>query len=138
MPTGIVHRYTFTKEERLCLKKDIDELFTSGQSFISYPLRVVYSVQNDANVDQPKASILISVAKKKLKRAVARNRIKRLVREAYRLNNSPLIEILQPQHRKVNIAFLYLKDSLSTYSEIEKAMLKTMTVLQEKLGEGNE
>ncbi|WP_029906276.1 ribonuclease P protein component [Prevotella sp. 10(H)] len=127
---------TFPKEEKLCSTKAIDKLFSSGQSFIAYPLRVVYTVENEPEVNHQLAAILTSVSKKKFKRAVKRNRVKRLIREAYRLNKHELSALLKEKGKRMDIAFLYLKNELPEYTEIEKAILKTVSVLISKLREG--
>ncbi|WP_108822110.1 ribonuclease P protein component [Dysgonomonas sp. Marseille-P4361] len=127
---------TFSKFERLHKNKSIDRLFQKGDSFVSYPLRIVYYAENMSD-DKEKAecSILVSVSKKKFKRAVKRNRVKRLIREAYRLNKISFLDSLKGENRRVDIAFLYLKSELPVYEEIEKAMLKAMTTLSDKLKE---
>lgn len=124
--------YTLTKAERIYLQNRIDLLFTKGQSFIAYPLRVVYTIRQ-CSFDEPKVAILTSVSKKRFKRAVKRNRIKRLIKEAYRLNKSSFNKIYSNQDQAIDIAFLYLKNELCEYSEIEKAVLKTVSILSEKL-----
>ena len=83
-------RYTLSKEERLSWKRYIDLLFEKGQSFVAFPLRVVY-LPLEEEMSAP-VSILISVPKKKFKRAVKRNLIKRQVREAYRVRKYDLID----------------------------------------------
>ena len=76
--------YTFTKEERLCNKKLIDELFHNGSSFLCYPFKVSWLL-TDTPQEFP-AQVLLSVSKKRFKHAVDRNLLKRRIREAYRLN----------------------------------------------------
>lgn len=124
---------TFPKDEKLCRTKSIDRLFLKGESFISYPLRIVYYIEDDKTKDSPVSSILVSVSKKKFKRAVKRNRVKRLIREAYRLNKSSHIQLLSVENKRIDIAFLYLKAELPTYLEIEKSMIKALTILSDKL-----
>lgn len=126
-------RYTFSKEEKLCYQKSIDRLFAKGKSFIAYPLRVIYFTEEEIEEEKQFAQVLISVPKRKFKRANKRNRIKRLVREAYRLNKQEYIHLLREQNLRLDIAFLYLKDELPTYEEIEKSILKTVTSLKDKL-----
>ncbi len=121
---------SFSKQERLCSNKRIDALFASGDSFIAYPLRVVY-ISNKA--ESPSVSVLISVPKKKFKRAVKRNRVKRLIREAYRLNKSGFVDLSVSVGHSIDIAFLYLKDELPAYWEIENAILKSSKILTEKI-----
>ena len=131
--TNTSNRYRFSKDERLCLQTRIDLLFTKGESFIAYPLRVVYTLHNiEEKCDSP-ISILVSVSKRKFKRAVKRNRVKRLIREKYRLNKSLFQELALASNRSIDIAFLYLKDELPDHREIEKAILKTSSVLREKI-----
>ncbi len=75
---------TFGKSERLCSKKSIKELFNRGSSFYIYPFKVIFlpiTVQSGS-----KSQLLISVPKRIFKKAVDRNKIKRRIREAYRLN----------------------------------------------------
>lgn len=124
---------TFSKEERLCSKKSIDKLFTGGDSFIAYPLRIVYLCEKES-AESTSSQILISVSKKKFKRAVKRNRVKRLIREAYRQQKHMLAKILDEKQLNISIAFLYLKDELPIYQDIEKAMTKTFTILSDKMG----
>ncbi|MDU1892233.1 MAG: ribonuclease P protein component [Dysgonomonas sp.] len=130
-----IHNATFPKEEKLCSTKSIDMLFArAGNSFIAYPLRVVYLLFDEPEIEKQHPSVMISVSKKKFKRAVKRNRVKRLIREAYRLNKNLFHQTLQIRGKRMDIAFLYLKNELPTFAEIEKAMIKAATVLHEKEG----
>ncbi|TCD08241.1 ribonuclease P protein component [Pedobacter frigidisoli] len=76
--------YTFKKEERLCSRKHLDLLFKNGSSFLLYPFRVSYLFVNEPAAVQ--VQVVINVPKKRYKRAVDRNLLKRRIREAYRLN----------------------------------------------------
>ncbi|MBF0577247.1 ribonuclease P protein component [Dysgonomonas sp. GY617] len=126
-------QFTFSKDERLYAEKRIEALFASGASFIAYPLRVVYITREiESESELPTVSILTSVSKKRFKRAVKRNRVKRLIREAYRLNKKELIDFATQSGKSYDIAFLYLKSELPTYAEIEKAILKTINTLNGK------
>ena len=123
--------FTFNKNERISAKKDIDHLFANGKSFISYPLRVVYSCVESSG--KGNISILISVPKRKFKRAVKRNRIKRLIREAYRLNKGGLRELVVNNNFSVLVGFIYLDDEVKEYHDIERGIKKALTLLEEKL-----
>jgi len=138
-------KYGLPKKERVSSKKGIDLLFTQGDSFIVYPLRVVY-IERDCEKmsDESVVSIMVSVSKKKFKRAVKRNRIKRLVKESYRLNKTGFIEkmatIYPPSERAggglpkhISIAFLYLSDEEKPYIEIESAVRKALETLSTKI-----
>lgn len=124
-------RYSFTKEERLSRKRSIDLLFEKGQSFTAFPLRVVYlSLEESASVP---VSILISVPKKRIRRAVGRNRVKRLVREAYRVHKYDLVDFLSEGKRRMLVAFLYIDGEIHPFSGVEKAMEKAIRILREKV-----
>ena len=103
-------RYTLGKAERLCSKKLIERLFVGGhKSFPAYPLRVVYMYLNPDEAEAD-VSILISVPKKRFKRAVKRNFVKRQIREAYRRHKYILLDTLQAQgnSQKMVVAFIWL------------------------------
>jgi ribonuclease P protein component len=125
-------RNTLGKQERISGTKRLEQLFSSGDSFIAYPLRVVYIRRERGEAD---ASIVVSVSKKKFKRAVKRNRVKRLVRESYRLNKAVFLNICRQYDTGLDMAFLFLKDKLPDYKEIENAILKAAFVLENKLKE---
>ena len=120
-------RYTLSKEERLSWKRYIDLLFAKGQSFVAFPLRVVYlPVEEEALAP---VSILVSVPKKKLKR----NLIKRQVREAYRVRKYDLIDPLVEKDKRMLVAFLYLDKEIHPFADMEKAMTKALNILRDKV-----
>lgn len=124
-------RYTFKKEERLTGEKRIENLFAQGRSFISYPLRVVFlETPSDSGFS---VSILISIPKKRIKLAVKRNRLKRLVREAYRLNKTFFDTALLQENHRLEVAFIYVKDELTNYAAIEKAVVKALENITQQL-----
>lgn len=111
--------YTLSKSERLCSQILMGELLASGLSFIKYPFRIVYKISSQTG-DYP-ARIAISVSKKKFKRAVKRNRVKRLVRENFRLHKEILYAPM-PSACTIDILFIYLDDKLPAFSKVEKAI----------------
>ena len=114
-----VGSHTLPKEERLCSRKALEELFGGGhQSVSAYPIRAVF-MPNELGI----ARILVSVSKRYFKRAVKRNRIKRQLREAYRLQK----ELLQPLEGGVDIAFLWTSDEVLP---TEKLFQKMQNILQ--------
>lgn len=128
-------KYTFCKEERLCYKGGFEELLSSGYSFVSYPLRVVIRLYPRERKEFP-ARIAVSVSKKRFKRAVKRNRVKRLVREAYRLNKNILYSRI-PEDKTMDILFIYLHNEISEFGKIEKAItgaIRKIVVYIEKDG----
>ncbi len=126
-------RFTFKKKERVTGVKRIEHLFAHGRSFISYPLRVIF-VETDG-LHENRVSVLISVPKKRLKSAVKRNRVKRLIREAYRLNKYAFcIDSVKEAHG-LDIAFIYVKDELTHYTAVEKGVRKALKEISRQLGE---
>lgn len=109
---------TLIKAERLCSRKAIETLFAgSAKSFSSFPLRVVF-LPVGCTGDVP-ATFMVSVSKKRFKRAVKRNRVKRQVREAYRKNKQNLWKVLAEKQLSLHLAFIYLDKELRSSAEIE-------------------
>jgi ribonuclease P protein component len=115
-------QFTFGKEERLSHRNQIDELFTEGRTFNVSPFKVIYKVV-DADT-HPRIKIMVAVPKKKFKRAVDRNRLKRLIRESYRLNKNLLPEMIMTSTIGLHIGFIYIGDNSDIlYIEMEKPMI---------------
>ena len=114
-------KYTFPKEEHLCRKKLIEELFSKqSSSFGVYPLRIVW-IKAVAPISTP-PQVLISVSKRTFKRAVDRNRLKRLIREAYRLNKYRLTE--QPNgHEIALLGIIFTGKEKSPLTLVEKKLI---------------
>ena len=123
-------RFTLSKEERLCSEKEIETLFSSGERFLSFPLQVVYARTEKKGVE---ASVLFSVSKKRFKRAVHRNRIKRLMRECFRLNKQPLYELLESREVGLKIAVVFIDKELPAFELVEKGMVKAIEKLIRQL-----
>jgi ribonuclease P protein component len=121
---------TLKKPERISIQREIERLFKEGVAFISYPLRIVFLEQKP--LSGATVSFLVSVPKKKFKRAVKRNRMKRLIREAYRLNKTSLIQHFQEKESGLLIAFLFIGNELCRWKEMEAAMQKAFAILKEK------
>lgn len=111
---------SFCKSERLCSKILFEELISSDISFVKYPFRVI--VKKSSLKGEFPARMAISVSKKKFKRAVKRNRIKRLTREAYRIHKPELYSSVFSTECTLDILFVYLDNQLFTFEKIEKAM----------------
>lgn len=126
-------RFTLSKEERICSKKLINELFTgNGRSMTAFPLRVVFMKRTIVD-DHPRAAMLVSVPKRYFKHAVDRNRVKRQVREAFRRNKSIITQNLTDDHEAVAMAFVWLTDEKFPSSEVENRMVRLLTRISECL-----
>jgi len=125
--------YTFKKEERLCNKRLIDELFHNGSSFLCYPFKASWLLVDDA-AQTTSVQVLISVSKRRYKRAVDRNLIKRRLREAYRLQKQQhLYELLISTDKKIVLSLGYIGKQIESFDFIEKKMLKLLKQLSEQL-----
>lgn len=121
-------RFTFSKNERLHSKVLIEDLFANGDSFFKYPFKVIVKKTQPENETQIR--ILISVPKRTIKKAVDRNKIKRLIREAYRLNKNIIYEQLGEQSCLLDIAFIYTAKSILSYQEIERKIILILQTIK--------
>ncbi len=109
---------TYPKKEKLKSKKLIDQLFTEGQSVSAFPLRLVF-MHTKFEEEGIIAKTGVSVSKRNFKTAVERNRIKRLLREAYRLNKAGFFNNLTTQHA---FMILYIGKDKPTFAQVETRM----------------
>lgn len=106
-------RYTYNKNEKLKSQKAIEQLFAEGKSVSTYPLRMVY-LDN-----QSQLKVGVSVSKRNFKLAVRRNRVKRLLREGYRLNKNLLIDNKLDHY---TLMILYISKEMPDFKTIDKKM----------------
>ncbi len=126
------HTHTLPKKERLTSRILIEKLFAGGsKSFPAFPLRVVYIPVEGNHL--PPVSLLISVPKKRFKRAVKRNRVKRQIREAFRKNKQILTEPLANTGTKLAIAFIWLDNELHASEEVDLKVRKLLQLIAERL-----
>ncbi len=127
---------TFRMKERLNSRKTLEKLFGGGcsRSMAAFPVRMVYMF-TEPEPGEPPAKLLVSVPKRCFKRAVKRNRAKRLVREAYRLNKDILYNALaEHEGTAVAMAVIWIDDKLHDYAEVERRVKNLLQRLSEKIG----
>ena len=123
-------RFTFKKTERLCNKIAIDSLFQQGKSFSIYPFRIIWQLV-DSNQLELDTKVLISVPKKKIKKAVNRNLIKRRIKEAYRLNKSKHFQSIILRDRQLHFAIIYLSPEVLPYPKLNHKIILSLQRLVE-------
>lgn len=104
----------------------------------AFPLRVVYmqvekTEKSGADAALPPVSILVSVPKKRFHHAVDRNRMKRLVREAYRLNKHILWDAMADKNVRLVMAFVCITDTLPSFRAVNKSVVKVLNRIVERM-----
>ncbi len=127
--SGKVIESTFRKSERLCKRKRIELLFGAGsRSLAAYPLRAVYMVEERAG--EP-VEVLVSVPKRLFRRAVDRNRLKRLIREAYRHNKHIIRQALADRH--IAMSFLWISNEMASFETVESKVRNLLQRISEEI-----
>lgn len=111
-------RFTFPKEEKLKHEKQIQEVFTKGSSITVFPLKLLY-LKSGNKIS--KFQVGFTAPKKNFKSAVARNRVKRLMRESYRLNKHLIFNKTEGNYA---FMFLYLGKEMPSLNDVEGAIHK--------------
>ena len=107
---------TFSKEERITHKGDIEKLFISGKKLNLFPFDIRYYSGNMGSINK----VLISVSKKNIKSAVKRNLLKRRIRESYRLNKKQL------SNSGYSIAIIYVDNKILKFKQIDDFIKKVL------------
>lgn len=113
---------TLKRSERLKKMTLIRDMFRKGQSFAVYPIRVVF-METDLESSFP-IQVAVTVPKKNFKKAVSRNKIRRKVKEAYRLNKASLYEGLEGLEKQYAMMLLYIAKEEQDYDGISRSMKK--------------
>jgi ribonuclease P protein component len=117
--------YSFKKYERLYKKKDIDNIFSGSKSLFSYPFKI-FIIEFEKQSDSDLSKILISIPKKKFRKAFKRNSLKRKVKEAYRLNKQI---INSDKRRYFHIAFIYIGEENPDFKALNSKMIKALSLI---------
>ena len=124
-----VSRHTFSKDERLRSRKLIEKIIEEGKSFSRNPFRLSWTVTT-LTTSFP-AQLAIAVPKRFFKRAVDRNRIKRLIREVYRKNKTGIYSLLKSKEKQCAILVIFNGRKVPDYEDVEKKLLLTLQRFEE-------
>ena len=122
---------SYAKAEKLKSRKALNALFTGGKSFAVFPVKIFW-MPAAPDSDRPMQAG-VGVSARHFKKAVDRNRIKRLLRECYRLNKHSLLTTLEAKEKKVVVFFLYVGKELPDYTMLNEKMQQALTKFEEQL-----
>ena len=120
--------FKFTKKDKLKSKKQIEHLFENGHSIMAYPLLLKYNETEFK--DNVMTKTAVSVSKKKFNKAVDRIKIKRLIREVYRLNKPNYFNNLTTQY---NLMILYIGKEKPIYANLNSSMKELLKKFNNKI-----
>jgi len=126
-------RFTLGRDQRLKSRKQIEQLFRKGKSMHVFPFRVHYALQPLAE-GQQSLQAGFGAARRNFKRAVERNRIKRLTREAYRLRKEPLSLLLQERGMALSLFFIYTGKELPDHQLVSGKIAVALEKLTKEVG----
>ena len=130
--------YRFSKAEKLCSKRIIEKIYDHGKKIKAYPFILKYvELEVDKEMTFP-VQIATAVPKRKVKLAVKRNRLKRQIREAYRLNKAGLISDMIARDKKLALFLIYIGKEPEKYDFIEKKLILLLDSLRNQIKQNTE
>ena len=121
--------FTFKKEERLCSRRLIDQLYAEGHRLMAFPFSVQWMVVPNLSPSQ----VLIVAPKRKFKHAVDRNRVRRLTRECYRLRKPDFYAFLEEHSISIVFSMVYVHNEIMPYEQLGKKMDKLLETLEKEI-----
>lgn len=124
--------YSYNRKEKLKSRKLIQQVFESGKAFSQFPIKIIWLLHSNTSTSPVQAAV--SVGKKQFKLAVKRNRVKRLLREAYRLNKQDLLAAV-PQDKRLAIFIIYIDKELPQLPLLNRKMQLALNRLSKEISE---
>lgn len=132
----MVGKHTFTKAERLCSQVVIDRLYAEGNRLFEFPFSVRWlCIDQSTHPTDTRCQVMMVVPKRKLHHAVDRNRMRRLMRECYRMEKDSLIDALQEKGMAVAVAIVYINHEKMDYGKVVTKMERLLARLQKEVVE---
>lgn len=123
--------FTYQKKDKLKSRKQTQYLFSNGKSIGVFPIKLIYTVET---VDtEGLLQTGVGAPTRTFRKAVQRNRVKRLLREAYRLEKPTFLELFSLEHKRINLFFLYGNAEVLTQVEIQSKVRSALVLLAQKL-----
>lgn len=126
-----ITKNTLSKSERLTSKILITQLYNKGRHINDYPFKIVWLHNKEETTAG--INVVFSVPKKKFKRAVDRNQIKRMLREVYRQNKHKCIEAVENQNANVSLFLVYLGKEIPQYKVVEDKIILLLNRLTKEI-----
>ena len=123
-------QFTYQKKDKLKSRKQTQFLFAKGQSMNAFPIKLIYTIE--AN-EPGSLQAGVGAPSRTFRKAVARNRVKRLLREGYRLEKPAFVEATSIEHLRINLFFLYTDATVIAQKEIQEKIKQLLTRLSEKI-----
>ena len=127
---SVSKQFTLGKNERLKSRKQIELLFAKGKSIVVTPFRIYFIINEGSGLQ-----FGVGVSAKNFKRAVDRNRVKRLTREAWRLQKNELSEKTKASQKQLNIFFIYTGKELPDFTTVKDKVAVALKKLADKIDE---
>ncbi len=124
MPQKPIMRNTLGKSERLKSRKLIEVLFRQGSAIKQYPIVLLYRIEEHEG--EFPVQMTVSASKKNFAKATDRNRIKRMMREAYRLNKHELYDYLSSRNLKIVLIVMYGGKEILEYEHIYEKIKRSL------------
>jgi ribonuclease P protein component len=128
-----MHRFTLGRDERLKSRKQIERVFREGKSMQVFPFRVYFFIQPLVAGRQPLQAGM-GASRRNFKKAVDRNRIKRLIREAYRLKKEPLVLLMKEKQLSLSLFFIFTGKELPEYGLVSGKIAVALEKIMKEIG----
>lgn len=134
---SVKKQLTLGKDERLKSRKQIEHLFDKGKSFVVAMFRIYFIVNKGLPIQKGQSGLKFGtgVSAKNFKKAVDRNRIKRLTREAWRLQKNEIREKTREAQRQLNVFFIYTGKELPDFTTVKDNVAIALKKLADKIDE---
>jgi len=133
MPLSV--KYTYQKKDKLKSRKQTQHLFSKGSAVSAFPIKLLYTIQDEVPAFSPEGLLQAGVGapSRIFRKAVQRNKVKRLLREGYRLEKPSFVAQQLFQNKRLNLFFLYVDATLLSQQEIQEKIKIALKKLSDKI-----